>query len=210
MIIVDNISQVFEGKLILNQVSISLDINKLYLLEGGNGSGKTTFLQILTDLMKPTSGEVSFKGEKSSQEELFQYFGVFIGNNSLIPFVTAEEYFELINSLRGNATDLDKFYADLRPFFNNEILGKSKPLAKFSSGNKSKVGIAAAFIGNPEFVVLDEPFAHLDANANTELQKLLQSRYWNKKGGGIISCHVSDVSPLLFDQALTLNEGSIK
>jgi len=209
MIVIDNVSQAFERKRILDQISISLDISKLYLLEGGNGSGKTTFLQILTDLMKPTNGEVSFKGKLSSKEELFQNFGVFIGNNTLIPFVKAEEYFELVNSLRGNATDLNTFYSDLKPFFNNEILGNSKPLAKFSAGNKSKVGIAAAFIGNPEFVVLDEPFAHLDANANAELQKLLELRYWNKNGGGIVSCHVSDVNPLLFDAKLTLSDGRI-
>lgn len=122
----------------------------------------------------------------------------------------AEEYFELVNSLRENPMNLNTLYSDLKLFFNNEVLDKSKPLAKFSAGNKSKIGIAAAFIGNPQFIILDEPFAHLDSSARIELQKLLQTRYWNKQGGGIISSHSFDLIHKIFDDTLLMEDGYLK
>lgn len=210
MITIDNVSKSYEGKIILKSLSISFEMNHLYLLRGGNGSGKTTFLRILADLIKPSTGSISFNGIRNCDSELFQNFGAFFGNNTLIPFLRAEEYFELVNSLRGNSTDLKTLYTDLKLFFNNEVLNQSKPLAKFSAGNKSKVGIAATFIGSPQFLILDEPFAHLDSTANLELERLLQARYWNKEGGGVISSHSFDFENRVFDSKLLLEDGYLK
>lgn len=78
MIVINNITKVYDGKNILKNLSISLNFEKLYLLEGGNGSGKTTFLRILADLIKPTTGDVTFNDSRSNDGEIFQNFGAFL------------------------------------------------------------------------------------------------------------------------------------
>jgi ABC-2 type transport system ATP-binding protein len=204
MIKAECISKYYDGKPIIRDLSFELKTNNLYLLQGANGSGKTTLIRMIVDLVKPTTGEILINGVANNKTEVFQVFGTFLGNNTLIPFLYAEEYFELVNELRGGSTDLKAFYSDLKVFFNNEILSQSKTIAKFSEGNKAKVGIAAAFIGKPQFIAFDEPFAHLDYSATVELTTLIKNRYWNKNGGGIISNHYVNMTNDYFDGIITL------
>ena len=85
--------------------------------------------------------------------------------------------------------DVADFIAGLSDFFNDELIGKNKYIRDFSAGNRKKIGIAAALIGNPEILILDEPFTNLDPSSQIRLRKMLTDL--NKQHGitMLISSH---------------------
>ena len=76
-----------------------------------------------------------------------------------------------------------------KEFFNDEILGKKKYLRDLSKGNQKKVGIVAAFMGNPQVIVLDEPFANLDPTTQIRLKKILKTITENRQITLLVSSH---------------------
>ena len=77
--------------------------------------------------------------------------------------------------MRGeNKSDVDSLLAQFEDFFHDEILGKKKYLRDLSKGNQKKAGIVAALIGNPEVIILDEPFANLDPTTQIRLKQIIK------------------------------------
>lgn len=164
MIQVENLKKTYNGTTVLNIEKLEIPKGQSFGLVGNNGAGKTTFFSLLLDLIQATTGTVSSNGIVVSQSEGWKPFtSAFIDETFLIGYLTPEEYFYFVGDLRGwNKADVDSFVKKYEEFFNDEILNKKKYLRDLSKGNAKKVGIIAALIGNPEVVVLDEPFANLD------------------------------------------------
>jgi len=160
-------------------------------LVGNNGAGKTTFFSLILDLIEATAGEVLSNGRNVRQSEHWKgYTGSYLDERFLIDFLTPEEYFQFIGGLHDlSREDLENFYLRFDAFFNDEILGKAKLLRELSRGNQKKVGIAAAFLGNAEVVVLDEPFPHLDPSSVNRLKKLLSELQRERHLTMLISSH---------------------
>ena len=170
------------SKMYANGVKV-LDINELEIpkgqsfgLVGNNGAGKTTLFSLLLDLIQPTTGKVINNGVAVSSREAWKPFtAAFLDESFLIGYLTAEEYFYFIGEIRGqNKADVDALLAKHEDFFNGEILTKKKYLRDLSKGNQKKVGIIATLIGNPEVIILDEPFANLDPTTVNRLKKILK------------------------------------
>ncbi|WP_431174271.1 ATP-binding cassette domain-containing protein, partial [Flagellimonas flava] len=88
------------------------------------------------------------------------FTSAFIVESFLIGYLTPEQYFYFIGDLRGrNKADVDKLLASFEDLFHGEIVGQKKFLRHLSKGKQKKAGIVVSFIGNPEVVILDEPFA---------------------------------------------------
>ncbi|MEX0968735.1 MAG: ABC transporter ATP-binding protein [Bacteroidia bacterium] len=160
-------------------------------LVGNNGAGKTTLFRMLLDLVRPTQGDVSSKGENVRHSESWKHYtGSYLDEHFLIDFLTAEEYFSFIAKINGlTEGDLQQFYARFDEIFNEEILGKRKYIRDLSQGNQKKVGIAAAIMPNPEVLVLDEPFANLDPSTQIRLKKLLRQLQEENRMTMLISSH---------------------
>jgi len=88
-----------------------------------------------------------------------------------------------------NKADIDTFLGQFQEIFNDEILGKKKYLRDLSKGNQKKAGIVAALIGQPEVIVLDEPFANLDPTTQIRLKKLLRDITKKSQATVLISSH---------------------
>jgi len=87
-----------------------------------------------------------------------------------------QEYFYFIGELRGqNKADVDALVSQFEDFFHGEILGQKKYLRDLSKGNQKKAGIVAALIGNPEVIILDEPFANLDPTTQIRLKNIIKT-----------------------------------
>ncbi len=111
----------------------------------------------------------------SESEDWKTFTSSFIDESFLIGYLTPEEYFYFIGDLRNrNRADVDSFLTQFQDFFNEEIIGRKKYLRDLSKGNQKKVGIVAALIGDPEVVILDEPFANLDPTTQIRLKKILK------------------------------------
>src|SRR5690606_6984124 len=138
------------------------------------GAGKTTFFSLLLDLIQPTSGSILSKDIEISKNEAWKPFtSAFIDESFLIGYLTPEEYFYFIGELRGwNKADVDSFLSGFSEFFNDEILNQRKYLRDLSKGNSKKIGIVAALIGDPEVIILDEPFANLDPTTQIRLKRI--------------------------------------
>jgi len=169
------LSKKYGKNTVLNITSLEIPKGQTFGLVGNNGAGKTTYFNLLLDLIKPTTGHVINNNiQVNISEDWKPFTAAFIDESFLIGYLTPEEYFYFIGELRGmNKADIDSFLAQFLEIFNDEILGGKKYLRDLSKGNQKKAGIVAALIGNPEVIILDEPFANLDPTTQIRLKKLL-------------------------------------
>ena len=211
MITVSNLSKTYKDTTVLSIESLELSKGEIIGLVGNNGAGKTTFFSLLLDLIKPSTGHIENNQIRVDQSEAWKSTtAAFIDESFLIGYLTPEEYFSFIAGLRNiNKADLDTFLNRFSTFFNEEILGRNKYIRDLSKGNQKKVGIAAAFIGAPELVILDEPFANLDPRAQMQLQKLLREINQDLGCSIFVSSHdLLHVSELC-QRILILNKGEL-
>jgi ABC-2 type transport system ATP-binding protein len=191
MITVSNISKKYNGVQVLNIENLEISKGQSFGLVGNNGAGKTTFFSLLLDLIQPTTGNILSKEILVHKSEDWKPFtSAFIDESFLIGYLTAEEYFYFIGELRGQSKEqIDEFVKQFDEIFNDEILGKKKYLRDLSKGNQKKAGIVAALIGNPEVVILDEPFANLDPTTQIRLKQMLNSLVENMDITLLVSSH---------------------
>ena len=111
----------------------------------------------------------------NQSEDWKPFTASFLDESFLIGYLTPEEYFYFIGDLRGqNKADVDALLAKHEDFFNGDILNSKKYIRDFSKGNMKKIGIIATLIGNPEVIILDEPFANLDPTTQFRLKKIIK------------------------------------
>ena len=211
MIQAKNITKKYGTTEVLNIYGLDIPKGESFGLVGNNGAGKTTFFNILLDLIRPTTGKISNHNVIVNESEAWKSFtGSFIDETFLIGYLTPEEYFDFIGDLRGmNKADVTSFLAQFEEFFNGEILGKKKYLRDLSKGNQKKAGIAAALMGNPQVVILDEPFANLDPTTQIRLKKTLKSLTENKEVTVLVSSHDLSHVTEVCERIVVLEKGSV-
>ena len=211
MITVSNLSKSYNGVQVLNLENLDIPKGQSFGLVGNNGAGKTTFFSLLLDLIQPTTGYIKNKNVLVHESEDWKPFtSSFIDESFLIGYLTAEEYFYFIGELRGeNKSDVDSLLAQFEDFFHDEILGKKKYLRDLSKGNQKKAGIVAALIGNPEVIILDEPFANLDPTTQMRLKGIVKDLAEKQGVTVLISSHdlmhVTDVC----ERIVVLEKGEV-
>src|SRR5699024_7639388 len=176
MIKIENLSKTYGNKEVLQIEELIIKNGESLGLVGNNGAGKTTLFSLLLDLIQPSSGRVISKDIIVSESEKWKpYTSSFIDESFLIGYLTPEEYFYFIGELRNRRKeDVDVFLEQFSEFFNDEILNQRKYIRDLSKGNQKKVGIIGALIGDPEIIILDEPFANLDPSTQIRLKRLLK------------------------------------
>jgi ABC-2 type transport system ATP-binding protein len=211
MIKIENISKVYNGVTVLSVPQLEIPAGQCFGLVGNNGAGKTTLFSLLLDLIEPNSGNVTNKEIVVNKSENWKPFtSAFIDESFLIGYLTPEEYFYFIGDLRGkNKADVDAFLAPFEELFNDEILNKKKYIRDLSKGNQKKVGIVAALIGNPEVIILDEPFANLDPTTQFRLKAIIKEMAATKKVTIIISSHDLIHTTEVCSRIVVLNKGEM-
>lgn len=191
MISITNLSKIYNGVSVLDIDELKIHKGQAIGLVGNNGAGKTTLFSLLLDLIQPTSGYILSNDIKVSESEDWKPFtSAFVDESFLIGYLTPEEYFYFIGELRGqNKADIDALMASYSDFFNGEAIGQKKYLRDLSKGNQKKVGIVAALIGNPEVVILDEPFANLDPSTQIRLKKIIKQLADDPNTTVLVSSH---------------------
>lgn len=191
MITVSNLSKQYKTVQVLHIDTLEIPKGQSFGLVGNNGAGKTTFFSLLLDLIQPTTGYIKNKDILVHESEAWKPFtSSFIDESFLIGYLTAEEYFYFIGELRGqNKADVDALVNQFEDFFHGEILNQKKYLRDLSKGNQKKAGIVGALIGNPEVIILDEPFANLDPTTQIRLKKIIKDLAETKGVTVLISSH---------------------
>jgi ABC-2 type transport system ATP-binding protein len=211
MIQINNISKEYNGVRVIHIENLIINKGESIGLVGNNGAGKTTLFSLMLDLIEPTTGEIKLNDIKVNEsEEWKKVTTAFIDESFLINYLTPEEYFYFIGDLRGqNKASIDAFIAQYEEFFNGEILGKKKYLRDLSKGNQKKVGIIAALIGDPEIIILDEPFANLDPSTQIRLKNLIRDLTQNKEKTILVSSHDLNHTVEVSDRIIALNKGEL-
>ena len=212
MIQVNDLSKTYtNGVKVLHISNLEIPKGQSFGLVGNNGAGKTTFFSLLLDLIQPTSGFIKNNDIQVNTSEAWKPFtSAFIDESFLIGYLTAEEYFYFIGDLRNqNKADVDALLVKHKEFFNDEILNSKKYLRDLSKGNMKKVGIIAALIGNPEVIILDEPFANLDPTTVNRLKKIIKELSENPDVTVLVSSHDLVHTVEVCERIVALNKGEV-
>lgn len=193
----------FKNKHVLNQINIHVPEGKIYCIMGPNGAGKSTLLKMISGIEKPTEGDINFKGENWKREDL-KTIGSLIEEPGLFDNLTVEDNIKLKLKLHHVENK------DQEQILNTLGFGdhNQEKVKGFSTGMRQRLGIALAFMGNPDLVVLDEPTNGLDAFGIHELRELLMLE---KKQGKttIIASHMLSEIQKVADRIAILGNGEL-
>lgn len=170
-------------------------------LVGSNGAGKTTFLRILLDLLESNEGHVRMDGRDVGQDASWRArTGSFLDRSFLIEYLTIPEYLEFVGTTFGlSKREISERLEPFESFLPLSRIDQNRLIRDLSTGNAKKVGILAALFIQPEFVVLDEPFANLDPPSQIRLKQILVEMAADPARSMIISSHdlghVTEVCP---------------
>lgn len=191
MIHVSNLRKSYNGVTVLHIPSLDIAQGESFGLVGNNGAGKTTFFRLLLDLIEADAGEVTLNRKPiARRDEWKATIGSFLDEGFLIDFLTPDEFFSFTAKMyEKSKDDVANFLASMEPLFNGEILGTKKLIRDLSKGNQKKVGIAASLIGDPQLLILDEPFTALDPTSQIRLKRMLNEWQETKHVTMLISSH---------------------
>ena len=182
MIDINNILKKYNGQTVLDIPSLNIKQGEVIGIVGNNGAGKTTLFSLILDLIKADEGQVLSNDQNvATSEHWKKYTSAFIDDSFLIDFLSPEEYFSFVGKLHNyTSSESISFATQFEEFFNSEVLGQNKYIRNLSKGNQKKVGLIGALIGNPELVILDEPFSNLDPSTQIRLKTLIKDQSQGK------------------------------
>lgn len=169
---VNHVSKRIGSAEVLKDITISFSSGKIYGLRGYNGSGKTMFLRLIAGLIRPTSGMVTVDQKVLGKDISFPpRIGVLIEKPAFLDQYTGLRNLELLLELSDTSgrVDLKECMRDVGLDPENQ-----KPYRKYSLGMKQRLGIAAALMGMPDLILLDEPTNALDSDGILKVKELIQ------------------------------------
>lgn len=193
----------FKHKRVLDQINLNIPTGKIYCIMGPNGAGKSTLLKIISGIEKPTEGVVTFKDKNWKREDL-KVIGSLIEEPGLFDNLTVEENIKLKLKLHRVENKNQEQILNTLGFGDHN----HEKVKGFSTGMRQRLGIALAFMGNPDLVILDEPTNGLDTFGIHELRELLMLE---KKQGKtiIIASHMLSEIQKVADRIAILGDGKL-
>lgn len=203
-----NLTKKYKHQFALNKVNLSIEKGSIYGFIGQNGAGKSTLIRIATGLALPNSGHIELFGN-STEGELVQArkrIGTIIEGPALYPHMSAAENLEAHRLLKGipgrDCIEKTLSLVGLQDTGN-------KKAKNFSLGMKQRLGLAIALLGDPEFLVLDEPINGLDPMGVVEIRELLKKLNQEYGITILISSHILSELHLLATHYGIIHKGQL-
>ncbi|MFI6763272.1 ATP-binding cassette domain-containing protein [Micromonospora sp. NPDC050417] len=165
----DRLTKRYGGRTAVDSVSLTVRRGEVYGFLGPNGAGKTTTLRLLLGLIRPTSGTARVLGHRPGAPAATARTGALIEGPGFYPYLSGRDNLRVMAHYRGltrNDVDLALARVDLTSH-------RRSAFRSYSLGMKQRLGVAAALLGNPELLVLDEPTNGLDPAGMADLRQLL-------------------------------------
>lgn len=189
---------------VLSDISLELEGGKIYGIQGKNGCGKTMLMRCIAGLILPTKGEISINGKVLHRDiSIPESIGVLIENPSFLPHYTGKQNLLLLSKLWKQDTDIHALLAQVGMEENAD-----KKFSNYSLGMKQRLGIAAAIMGEPEIILLDEPINAIDGEGVEEIRQVILDLKDDSRII-IIACHDKEEMELLADEIIPMREGKI-
>jgi ABC-2 type transport system ATP-binding protein len=204
---VKNVKKKISGKMIIHDVSFEVKAGEIFGFLGPNGSGKTTTIRMLVDLIKPTEGEIKICGHNVQRdpEEALQHIGCIVENPEVYSYMTGWENLEHFARMqRGSGQDrIQEVVAVVG--LDQRIHDKVKT---YSLGMRQRLGIAQALLGRPRLLILDEPTNGLDPKGIKELREFIRMLA-NQGMSLFISSHLLSEIQLMCDRVAIISNGRV-
>ncbi|MCV9886219.1 MULTISPECIES: ABC transporter ATP-binding protein [Metabacillus] len=202
------LSKRYQKNMALDKVSVKIEKGSIYGFIGQNGAGKSTLIRVITGLAYPSSGTYELFGENSERDiiEARKRIGTIIEGPAIYPQMTAKENLEAHRFLKGiPGKECIEKTLSLVGLHNT---GKKKA-KNFSLGMKQRLGLGIALLGDPEFLILDEPINGLDPMGVVEIRELLKKL--NREYGItiLISSHILSELHLLATHYGIIHKGEL-
>lgn len=198
---VDKLTKNYGNLKAVDKLSLELQSGEVYGILGPNGSGKTTTLAMLSDVVRPSSGSFSWFGTVSGSNQRMR-LGVMLEKPNFYDYLSAIDNLKIIADIRGiNYSEIEPTLKQIGLFERRNSRFKT-----FSLGMKQRLAIGATIIGNPEVLVLDEPTNGLDPEGIAEVRNLIIDL---SKGGKtiILASHLLDEVQKVCTQMILLKKG---
>lgn len=201
-----NVTKKIKQDILLDHISLEFRGGKVYGLQGKNGSGKTMLMRAVCGLITLSDGEIDIDGEILHKDISFpRNIGALLENPSFLNGYTGLENLKLLADIQGRIEE-----KELRDCLAKVGLDADdkRVYRKYSLGMKQKLGIAAAVMGSPDIVILDEPINAIDEAGVEKVREIL--RGLKERGSVIIvACHDREELELLSDEIIKISKGGI-
>ena len=205
---VKSVKKTIGRKKIIKEINFIVKEGEIFGFLGPNGAGKTTTIRMLVGLIKPTEGEISIceKSVLKEKEKALKNVGAVVENPESYKYLSGRENLMQIARIRKvKKEEIDKLI---------ELVGLKdridEKVSKYSLGMKQRLGLAAALIGNPKLLILDEPTNGLDPSGILDFREIVKKAAREKNMAVFISSHILSEVQNLCDRVAFINNGEIK
>lgn len=206
MLITKDLTKKYKETTAVDGVNLHIRKGSIYGLIGKNGAGKTTIMKMISGMSLPTGGSFSYEGFDETNKEAFSRIGALIEAPAIEPNLTAYDNMR-IKCIAYGIGDKDYIY-ELLALVGLDKTGKKKA-GKFSLGMKQRLGIAMAMVGDPDFLILDEPINGLDPQGIVGIRDMLTKLNKEKGITILISSHIlEELAKIATDYAI-IDHGKI-
>ena len=207
---VKNLCKTINKNMVLDNINLHMVSGQVYGFQGINGSGKTMLMRALIGLIHPTSGTILIDQKELGKDMDFpKSIGFLWENPTFLDMYSGPDNLRLLAGVDNNIS-ADMINKEIDSLIEEVGLksARNKKYKKYSLGMKQRLGIAAAVLGNPDIVVLDEPTNALDDDGKDMVKRIVKMQ---KERGAlvIISCHEMQTLEELSDEIVRLKEGRI-
>lgn len=198
----EQLSKMYDGKIALQNVNLTIPRGKIIGLLGKNGSGKTTLIKLINDLLVPSYGEVLINGEKPG-----------VNSKKIISYLPERTYLDKSMTVKETFKYFSEFYDNFNTEKAKELLKDldldiNLKLSKMSKGMKEKVQLILVMSRKAELYILDEPLGGVDPATRDYILDTILSNF-NEGASVIISTHlIADIEKIL-DEVIFIDKGKI-
>jgi ABC-2 type transport system ATP-binding protein len=209
MIEVNEVSRRYGSLVAVDDVTFSVGSGEIVGLLGHNGAGKSTIMKMLTGFLEPTSGRIRI-GDQNIQQHPVRtrsLIGYLPENCPLYPEMRVMEYLCFQAALKGIPPSLQEQQA-LHVIRQTQLAEKgTSPIKSLSRGQRQRVGVARALLGDPKILILDEPTNGLDPSQITQMRQLIRNAA--QQASVLVSTHILREVEAVCDRVLILRGGKL-
>lgn len=202
----------YNDQVAIRNLSIGFEANKITAIIGMSGSGKSTALQLINGLVRPTIGDVRVFNQPLNYNELTSMrlkIGYMVQNTGLFPHLTVAQNISIASKLTGEQTNPLNRTEELMELVNIPVTFKKKYPYQLSGGEQQRVGICRALFLNPPLLLMDEPLGALDPLTRQEIQNEIHKLQEIEPRGILFVTHDLREAKKLADFIVVMDSGTL-
>lgn len=201
---VTDLSKVYDGRTILNELDLQIEVGEIFVLLGKNGAGKSTLFKLLTGLAHPTMGKIEILGNSNYLSENLKSIGSNINEPVFYEHLTATENLEIHCQYMSHSTEKIAYWLE----YVGLTASNDVPVKKYSMGMRQRLVLARCLSHEPELIIIDEPLNGLDPKGIKQFRELIQKIAQAGKTV-IMSSHILSEVEQVATQIAVLYEGNL-